>query len=95
MSYPFIPAPKPFFEKIDPPFTFSSLIEELRKVICNFLDKRIGTNIHHNMFDIALSAFSLFFTQNPSFLQFQRDMEKKKGKNNAQSLFQIGAIPKE
>lgn len=93
MSYPFIPTPKLFLEKINPPFTFDSLIEELHKVICNFPDKRTGKNIHHNMFDIALSAFSLFFTQNPSFLQFQRDMEKKKGKSNAQSLFQIEAIP--
>jgi hypothetical protein len=45
------------------------------------------------MFDIALSAFSLFFTQNPSFLQFQRDMEKTKGKSNAQTLFQIDLVP--
>jgi hypothetical protein len=92
MSYPFIPTPKPFYEKKENPFTFDSLVEELRHVICNFPDKRTGKNIHYNMRDIALSAFSLFFTQNPSFLQFQRDMEKTKGKSNAQSLFQIDEI---
>jgi len=93
MIYPFIPTPKPFYEKKENPFTFDSLVEELRGVISNFPDKRTGTNLHHSMSDIALSAFSLFFTQNPSFLQFQRDMEKTKGKSNAQSLFQIGSIP--
>jgi hypothetical protein len=77
MSYPFVPTPKGFFENTEPPLTFDSLIFELRQAICHFPDKRTGTNIHHSMLDIALSAFSLFFTQNPSFLQFQRDMEKK------------------
>ncbi|OAD19322.1 hypothetical protein THIOM_005051 [Candidatus Thiomargarita nelsonii] len=75
------------------PFTFDSLVEQLRRVICDFPDKRTGKKVHYNMCDIALSAFSLFFTQNPSFLQFQRDMEKTKGKSNAQSLFQIDKVP--
>ena len=93
MSYPFIPTPKPFFEKVTSPFTFDSLISQLSQVICNFPDKRTGTNIHYNMFDIALEAYLLFFTQNPSFLPFQRHMERKNGKSNAQSLFQIDTIP--
>jgi hypothetical protein len=45
------------------------------------------------MENVALSAFSLFFTQNPSFLQFQRDMKKAKGQSNAQTLFKINTIP--
>ncbi len=93
MFYPFIPTPKPFYEKKENLFTFDSLVKELRHVISNFPDKRTGKNLHYNISDIALSAFSLFFTQNPSFLQFQRDMEKNNGKNNAQSLFQIDKIP--
>jgi hypothetical protein len=31
-----------------------------------------------------MGAFAVFFTQSPSFLQFQRDMDKKLGKSNAQ-----------
>lgn len=93
MSYPFIPTKKPFYEKKENPFTFDSLVEDLRHVIGDFPDKRTGKNVHYSMCDMALSAFSLFFTQNPSFLQFQRDMEKNKGKSNAQSLFQIDKIP--
>jgi hypothetical protein len=45
------------------------------------------------MKDIALSAFSIFFTQSPSFLAFQRSMEKANGKNNARTLFGISRIP--
>ena len=40
-----------------------------------------------------MGAFAVFFTQSPSFLQFQRDMDKKLGKSNAQSLLQMGEIP--
>jgi hypothetical protein len=74
MSYPFIPTPKPFLVKKDNPFTFDSLVAELRKVISNFPDKRIGTNTRYSIEDFALSAFSRIDTQNPSFLQFQRDI---------------------
>lgn len=93
MSYPFAPAKKPFYEKKDNPFTFDTLVNELRRVTNDFPDKRVGQNLQYSMCDIVLAAFSLFFTQNASFLQFQRDMEKTNGKNNAQSLFQILKIP--
>jgi hypothetical protein len=45
------------------------------------------------MEDAALSAFSVFFTQTPSFLAYQRLMEGSKGKSNAQSLFGVHQIP--
>ena len=45
------------------------------------------------MEDAALSAFSMFFTQTPSFLAFQRTMEKSKGCSNAQSLFGVHKTP--
>jgi hypothetical protein len=45
------------------------------------------------MEDAALSAFSVFFTQTPSFLAFQRTMEKSKGRSNVQTLFGVHKIP--
>jgi len=45
------------------------------------------------MLDAGLSAFSVFFTQTPSFLANQRKMAKTKGRNNAQSLFGVHQIP--
>lgn len=45
------------------------------------------------MEDAALSAFSIFFTQSPSFLDSQVRMQKQQGKNNAASLFGVHEIP--
>jgi len=45
------------------------------------------------MIDAALSAFSAFFMQSPSFLEHQRTMQKNRGKSNAQSLFGVHQIP--
>jgi len=58
-----------------------------------FPDKRTGSNTRYAMEDAGMGAFAVFFTQSPSFLQFQRDMDKKLGKSNAQSLLQMGEIP--
>jgi hypothetical protein len=93
MSYPFIRTNKPFLVKKDNPVAANSLVAELRKSISNFPDKRTGTNTRYSMENVALSAFSLFFTQNASFLQFQRDMKKAKGQSNAQTFFKISTIP--
>jgi len=62
-------------------------------VIKGFPDTRTGSNKQYSVEDAALGAFSLFFTQNPSFLAFQRYMQETKGKNNAQSLFGMFKIP--
>ena len=45
------------------------------------------------MCDVASSAFSVFFMQSPSFLAYQRDMQRRKGQNNARSLFGVERIP--
>jgi hypothetical protein len=40
-----------------------------------------------------LGAFSVFFTQTPSFLAYQRQMQQHQGRNNACSLFGVERIP--
>ena len=45
------------------------------------------------MGDAALSAFSVFFTQSPSFLDWQIRMQQAKGENNANSIFGVHLIP--
>jgi hypothetical protein len=72
---------------------FDHLIERWRAVAAGLSDRRTGDNIRYSMADIALAAFSVFFTQCPSFLSFQQNMEKARGGNNAHSLFQIACIP--
>ncbi|MFO1433981.1 MAG: ISNCY family transposase [Candidatus Competibacteraceae bacterium] len=45
------------------------------------------------MADAGLSAFSVFFMQSPSFLEYQRSLNQRLGKNNAQTLFGVHDIP--
>jgi hypothetical protein len=73
--------------------SFDMMVRQLRVAIYSFPDKRTGKNIRYSLEDIALSGFSVLFTQSPSFLAFQKSMQKNKGVNNAQSLFGIKKIP--
>jgi len=72
---------------------FLSLLSILTHCIEGFPDPRTGKNSRYSMRDIALSAFSVFFTQSPSFLSYQRFMQQHKGSNNGRSLFGIDKIP--
>jgi len=74
-------------------FSFDNMVKFFRNTICGFPDNRTGSNKIYSIEDAALGAFSVFFTQSPSFLTFQTAMQQKKGKNNAQSLFGILNIP--
>ncbi len=75
------------------PFTFDNLVSSFRSVMKKFPDKRRGNNSQYAIEDAAAGAFSIFFTQSPSFLAFQDSMQKTKGKSNAQTLFSMNEIP--
>lgn len=74
-------------------FTFDNIVKFFRSTISVFPDIRTGSNNIYSIEDTALGAFSIFFTQSPSFLAFQNAMKKKKGKSNAESLFGMSDIP--
>lgn len=80
-------------EKTQAEFTFDKMVQFFRQTISGFPDRRIGKNTRYSTEDAALGAFSVFFTQSPSFLSFQSAMQQTKGKNNAQSLFGLTQIP--
>jgi len=65
----------------------------LRRTLAALPDRRTGDNTRYSMADIGLSAFSVFFTQSPSFLSAQKTLLQAKGRSNAQSLFQVAEIP--
>lgn len=69
------------------------LIAQLRKVLQTFPDYRTGANTRYSIEDAALGAFGGFFCQSPSFLAYQRQMQTAVGRNNAQSLLGVHAIP--
>lgn len=77
-------------KKVSP---FKDFLRALRAAIATFPDPRKGKNKHYTMQDAALGAFAVFFTQSPSFLAYQRDMAKRQGQSNAQTLFGLTEIP--
>jgi len=72
---------------------FPTLLSFLDTAIDSFPDLRTGDNKTYSMRDAALSGFSVFFTQSPSFLDYQESMQKSKGNSNARTVFTIEKIP--
>jgi hypothetical protein len=57
-------------------------------------EHRQGSNHQrYSLSDAALSAFSVFMMQSPSFLAHQRDMQRQKGRDNVQTLFGVHQTP--
>jgi hypothetical protein len=60
-------------------FTQSNLIGQIKQAFTALPDARSGNGVYQKyaMSDAALSAFSVFFMQSPSFLDDQKTMEKE------------------
>lgn len=69
------------------------MINSLKQAASTFPDKREGKNLKYSFMDVAMGAFSVFFTQSSSFLAHQRVMQESLGSNNANSLFGVIKIP--
>lgn len=69
------------------------LVKRIQQSFGEFCDVRTGQNTQYDMVDAGMGAFSVFFTQSPSFLAYQQDMKRRKGRCNAESLFGMEQIP--
>lgn len=69
------------------------LMKRIKQSFGEFSDKRTGQNRQYEMVDAGMGAFSVFFTQSPSFLTYQQDLKRRKGRSNAESLFGMEQIP--
>ena len=77
-----------------PEFSVSDVVTRIREALFSLPDTRRGGNHQrYVMGDAGLSAFSVFFMQSPSFLDYQQRMQKELGCNNASSLFGVHQIP--
>lgn len=77
-----------------PLLTTSVLIERIRATFRELPDARQGGNHQrYTLEDAALGAFAVFFTQSPSFLDYQVRLQKERGGNNAMALFGMHQIP--
>lgn len=75
------------------PLSFTALRTIIIDALEQLPDHRTGQNTQYRLCDAAMGAFGVFFMQSPSFLAHQRDMERRKGHNNANSLFEVKRIP--
>src|SRR5512147_604704 len=73
--------------------TLDDITKQIRHPFEQFTDPRQGKNTRYTLVDAGLSAFSVFFMQSPSFLEYQRCLEQAHGKSNAQTLFGVHQIP--
>lgn len=76
-----------------PVISFEFLTRTLRTVLKKLPDARTGKNAQYTMLDAASGAFSVFFTQCPSFLSYQQLLQKRHGLSNAKTLFGMDDIP--
>jgi hypothetical protein len=73
---------------------FSVFLDFLQEAIEKIKDPRSESNAtKFKVSDAMLSTFSMFFMQSQSFLEYQRQMESRSGKNNVQSIFGVEKIP--
>jgi len=71
----------------------SRMIKGLEQVLERFPEHRTGQNTQYELADAGMGAFSVFFTQSPSFLAHQRDLKLRKGRSNLENLFELRNIP--
>lgn len=73
---------------------FDRLLGGLTSCIGTMKDGRQPSNAtRYRLQDAVLGAFSAFFMQSPSFLEYQRQLQSRHGQDNAQSLFGLTNIP--
>jgi hypothetical protein len=69
------------------------MIAELRTRMREFVDVRKGKNVVYALEEVGMAAFSVFFMQNPSFLEHQRMMKGSTGRSNVERLFGLESTP--
>lgn len=76
------------------PLSFGVLLGHLHRIMTQMNDPRLASNgTRYSLKDAILAAFSVFFMQCEPFLEHQRQMQSRRGKDNAQTLFGLVQIP--
>ena len=73
--------------------SFDGIVRCLNDVIGKINDPRSASNAtKYSLREAILGAFATFFLQNESFLEYQRQLNSRFGRDNAQSLFHLSHI---
>jgi hypothetical protein len=76
------------------PLSFGALVAYLSRAIGQMSDPRQASNAtKYSLKDAVLAAFSVFFMQSESFLDYQRHQQSHHGNSNAQRLFGMMTVP--
>ncbi|MBF0539342.1 MAG: hypothetical protein HQL03_13930 [Nitrospirae bacterium] len=81
--------------KIKKHLSFGALLRVFSAIIENFQDYRQKGKIQYSIHNVFMSAFAMMFFQEPSMLQFQRNLEKQHRRNNIRTLFKVDSIPED
>jgi len=74
--------------------SFSGLRIALSLVFQNLPDNRQASKTDYSVHDALMSGFACMYFQEPSLLQFQKELRKAKNQDNLQTLFGVTNIPK-
>lgn len=74
--------------------SFSNLRKIISKRVLQIEDPRREGSVVHSIHDCCLSGFAMMFFQDPSVLAFQKRLQDDGHKNNLQTIFGVGSIPK-
>ena len=76
------------------PLSLNQIMKQFQTSWQNLPDHRkASNNTRYRIADAAVGAFSVFFMQSASFLAHQRDLNKRKGRDNVTRLFGVEQIP--
>ncbi|MBS3759741.1 MAG: transposase [Desulfobacterales bacterium] len=74
--------------------SFSNLRKTISERALQIEDTRREGSVSHEIHDCCLSGFAMMFFQDPSMLAFQKRIQDYGNKNNLQTIFGVGSIPK-
>lgn len=72
---------------------FRAMVDFLAETVQRLPDTRVQDRVRISLRDSYLSAFALFYLQDPSVLEFQRRFEDQVQSNNLRGVFGIESIP--
>lgn len=75
--------------------SFDSLVTLLSVHFSEIADRRDPKRVNYSLRDTLMTAFAMFFFQDPSLLQFQTARKQKRGRCNLETLFAVRQLPAE
>jgi hypothetical protein len=75
--------------------TFEAVVGRLRSQFEKLEREERPGKYDYSLSDLLMSGFAMLFFQDPSLLAFQERMQKKHDRCNLQTMFGVGAVPKD